>query len=65
MLLQGFSGDLEKLQELESYHPTKSIGEAAEVSKLAVSLASGDLQFLNGCNINIDGGISARLHDPD
>lgn len=65
MLLEGFGGDLKKLQALETHHPTKSIGEPEEIGKLAVSLASGDLQFLNGCNLNIDGGISARLHDPD
>ena len=65
MLLEGFVGDPDKLQALETCHPTKSIGEPEQVGKLAVSLASGDLQFLNGCTLNIDGGISARLHDPD
>ena len=65
MLLDGFVGNPEKIQTLETYHPTKSIGEPEQIGKLAVSLASGDLQFLNGCSLNIDGGISARLHDPD
>jgi NAD(P)-dependent dehydrogenase (short-subunit alcohol dehydrogenase family) len=65
MLLEGFNGDPKKLQELLRHHPTNSIGETEEVAKLAVLLASSDLQFLTGCSINIDGGVSARLHDPD
>mgnify|MGYP003862408263 CR=1 FL=1 len=41
------------------------IGKPREVSKLALLLASDGLDFINGANIKIDGGISNVLKDLD
>lgn len=64
MLEEGLSHVPGALQQLESYHPTGGIGTPEEVADLAVFLASGKVPFMNGSAISLDGGISARLHDP-
>ena len=64
MLRAGLEHDSKKLQELANFHPTRSIGGAAEVAEVALTMAQGSLRFLNGSVINIDGGIGVRLHDP-
>lgn len=65
MLLDSFSNDGKKLEELKKFHPTKKIGNLVELSRLCQLLISGDFRFLNGAVIEYDGGISSRLHDPD
>lgn len=65
MLKAGFAGKPDKFQQLKDYHPSKSIGEPGEVAKLAVFLASDQAHFIHGSCINISGGISNCLHDPD
>jgi hypothetical protein len=35
------------------------------VARLALAISNGDLRFLHGATLHLDGGISARLHDPD
>lgn len=66
MLEKGFGRDFKnKIKELKEAHPSKLIGEAFEVAELVNAVASRDLKFLNGSIINIDGGISSRLHDPE
>lgn len=64
MLKAGFNEKPEKYSQLESCHPQGRIGSPQEVAALAVSIAGGDLRFLHGACINLDGGISGRLHDP-
>ena len=64
MLRAGLEHDGKKLQELADFHPTRSIGQAAEVAEVALTMAQGSLRFLNGSTINVDGGIGVRLHDP-
>jgi NAD(P)-dependent dehydrogenase (short-subunit alcohol dehydrogenase family) len=64
MLKAGFINQPEKLTQLESCHPQGRIGTPAEVAALALSMASGDMQFMHGACVGLDGGISGRLHDP-
>ena len=65
MLREGFAGKPELYAQLEGCHPQQRIGQPEEVAQLALAISSGALQFLHGATINLDGGISARLHDPD
>ena len=65
MLRAGFEGREEALDRLRACHPQQRIGSPEEVAALAVALARGDLGFLHGSCIAIDGGISSRLHDPE
>lgn len=64
MLRSGFNGDAEQLRALAHCHPQGRLGTPAEVAALALSLASGELRFLHGACVGLDGGISGRLHDP-
>jgi len=65
MLKAGFAGKAEQYQQLKDYHPSKTIGEPNEVARLAVFLASEQSNFIHGSCIDISGGISSSLHDPD
>lgn len=64
MLKAGFDRCPEGLSQLEACHPQGRIGSPEEVAALALSIASGDLRFMHGACLSLDGGISARLHDP-
>lgn len=64
MLRAGFDKDQAGFDALAGHHPGGRIGEPREVGRLAVAIAGADLPFLNGSVIGLDGGISARLHDP-
>jgi NAD(P)-dependent dehydrogenase (short-subunit alcohol dehydrogenase family) len=64
MLKAGFTEQPEKFAELQACHPQGRIGKPEEVAALALSVASGELRFLHGACIGMDGGISGRLHDP-
>jgi gluconate 5-dehydrogenase len=65
MLRDGFNNDESKVKMLNELHPSQRIGKPAEVSKLALLLAEDQLGFINGANIQIDGGISSVLKDLD
>jgi len=65
MLRAGFQGKEKEYAELASCHPLGRIGKPEEVAHLALILAENDLGFLHGSCIGIDGGIRARLHDPE
>lgn len=65
MLHDGFNNDTKKIEELNSIHPLQRIGKPKEVAKLALLLAEDELGFINGANIQIDGGISNVLKDLD
>jgi len=65
MLHDGFNNDEKKIEELNSVHPLQRIGKPMEVAKLALLLAEDELGFINGANIQIDGGISNVLKDLD
>ena len=64
MLLDGFGDNFEALDSLANCHPRGKLGTTQEVAKLALLIASGDVDFLHGSCIGVDGGISGRLHDP-
>lgn len=65
MLKAGFASKLELYDALEACHPQLRIGSTEEVARLALSLASSDTAFLHGTCVALDGGIGARLFDPD
>jgi NAD(P)-dependent dehydrogenase (short-subunit alcohol dehydrogenase family) len=64
MLKAGFEGHPDRFAQLEARHPQGRIGTPAEVAALALSMAGGELRFLHGACVGMDGGISACLHDP-
>jgi len=65
MLRDGFNNDEDKVRMLNELHPSQRIGKPQEVSRLALLLAEDQLGFINGANLNIDGGISNVLKDLD
>ena len=65
MLEAGFEGKPEEFAQLQASHPQGRIGTPEEVAALAFSVAGGELRFLHGACIALDGGISGRLHDPE
>jgi NAD(P)-dependent dehydrogenase (short-subunit alcohol dehydrogenase family) len=64
MLTHGFRGNPGFKDELIRCHPAGCIGVPDDVAKIALWLSSDDCQFIHGASIPIDGGITARLHDP-
>jgi len=64
MLEAGFADDPAARLALDECHPTGRIGEPDEIARTILLLAQADAVFLNGAVVNIDGGISHRLHDP-
>ena len=64
MLVSGFEGAPEKLEELMSFIPAKKLGSPNDIALLSYILAENNLDYLSGSEIRMDGGISNRLHDP-
>ena len=64
MLKAGFENNPEGFANLESCHPQGRIGTPGEVAAMALAMASGEFRFMHGACVSLDGGISARLHDP-
>lgn len=62
MLRAGFPNADDYLR-LNQIHPVGRIGQPDEVAEVAVFLASERAGFINGANIQIDGGISGVLKD--
>ena len=65
MLRAGFEKNQEGFEELQRMHPIGRIAEPRDVAKVAIFLASDNASFLTGTSVDVDGGILARLHDPD
>ena len=65
MLRAGFADNPTKLDALGGFHPAGRIGTPEELAELVLFLTSGKADFINGADIEIGGGIFARLHDPD
>lgn len=63
MLLEGFSGDEAILAKLQSLHPSQKIGDPDNLAKHVLYLLENTDPQLNGCIMNIDGGISGALKD--
>jgi NAD(P)-dependent dehydrogenase (short-subunit alcohol dehydrogenase family) len=64
MLLAGFEGKEKEYAELSMMHPLERIAEPKEIAQAAIFLASQQSTFITGASLDIDGGISQRLHDP-
>lgn len=64
MLEAGFEGQPEARRQLDSVHPLGRVGTAAEVAAVAVFLASAAASNITALDLRVDGGVSARLHDP-
>lgn len=64
MLLAGFVGKEAQFEELSRMHPVGRIAQPEEVASAALFLASTQADFITGASLNLDGGISVRLHDP-
>lgn len=64
MLLDSFNDDKTALNNLKKYHPLNRIGKTSEVARACLFLTSDDSSFITGTSLQIDGGISSRLHDP-
>ncbi len=65
MLRDGFNNDEAMVQRLNDIHPSQRIGKPQEVARLALLLAESELGFINGANLQMDGGISNVLKDLD
>jgi NAD(P)-dependent dehydrogenase (short-subunit alcohol dehydrogenase family) len=64
MLEAGFAENPEQLAQLEAFHPSGSIGSPLDVAKAVSYLIDPSHTFLNGCVLQLGGGIHNRLHDP-
>ena len=64
MLLAGFEGNPEKFKELSSMHPVGRICNPTEIGEFIAFLGSPSSRFITGSELQIDGGIGGRLHDP-
>ena len=65
MLKTGFAGNPQAYIRLGMCHPQQRIGQPTEVAELALALVEGGAKYLHGACLTLDGGISARLCDPD
>jgi NAD(P)-dependent dehydrogenase (short-subunit alcohol dehydrogenase family) len=65
MLLAGFKNKPEQYKKLNECHPSKSIGSPSDVSNLAKLITDNNNRFMTGSIIDLDGGISSLLVDPD
>ncbi len=64
MLEAGFHDQPAKREQLDAYQPLGRIATPGEVAQVCVGLLSMEPRALNGTVVNLDGGISAVLHDP-
>lgn len=64
MLLAGFESAPEKFKELSSMHPVGRICDPREIGEFIAFLGSDSSRFITGSELQIDGGIGGRLHDP-
>lgn len=64
MLQAGFQSHPDRLQELHRFHPQNRIASPKEIAELTY-FVSQNVQFLHGSCIDVSGGISCALHDPE
>jgi NAD(P)-dependent dehydrogenase (short-subunit alcohol dehydrogenase family) len=63
MLLEGFEGDKNAIDELRKLHPVGRIGTPEDIAELVYFLVNQNGGFIHGANLRIDGGISSLLCD--
>ncbi len=59
-LTTSLTEDADTLQRLVALHPMGRLGEAHEIAKAALFLASDDASFITGANLAVDGGYTAQ-----
>jgi NAD(P)-dependent dehydrogenase (short-subunit alcohol dehydrogenase family) len=64
MLEAGFAGRPEARARLDEAHPSGVIGTPVQVADWVFQCLSARSAFVNGAVLQIDGGVSGRLHDP-
>ena len=64
MLELGFKESKNMREELLTYHPTNCIGKPDDIARAVLFLLDEDNRFINGCIMEVGGGIHSRLHDP-
>lgn len=64
MLEAGFAEHPERLAKLEAFHPSGSIGIPMDVAQAVSYLIDPTNTFVNGCILQLGGGIHNKLHDP-
>jgi NAD(P)-dependent dehydrogenase (short-subunit alcohol dehydrogenase family) len=65
MLLEGFRGKRDIYPALEASHPVNRLARPDEIAAAGVFLVADDCRFMTGAVLDVDGGIGARLHDPE
>jgi NAD(P)-dependent dehydrogenase (short-subunit alcohol dehydrogenase family) len=65
MLRQGFAGSPESLNQLADCHPSGEICTPEQIAEVVYFLSSLRIAGLQGSAIEVGGGISGRLHDPE
>ena len=65
MLYESFADNPDGLKELVKFHPTHSIGSLKDIISAVLFLVDNNNTFLNGSILNLDGGISGCLSDPE
>lgn len=59
-MIESLTEDTEMNAELVALHPWGALGEAKDVAKAAVFLASDDAAYMTGVLLPVDGGYLAR-----
>lgn len=65
MLMAGFQNKEKMLDQVRQAHPLARIALPEEIANVALFLASDAAGFITGASYSVDGGITARLHDPE
>ncbi len=65
MLKEGFDYNQDKLDELAEIHPSQTLGSPKSLADFICTLVSSNNRFLNGSDIQYNGGIGGALLDLD
>jgi NAD(P)-dependent dehydrogenase (short-subunit alcohol dehydrogenase family) len=64
MLHSGFVGEFSKIKnKINRSHPSGCMGSTTQISNLINFILSGNIDFINGSIIQMDGGISHKLYE--
>jgi NAD(P)-dependent dehydrogenase (short-subunit alcohol dehydrogenase family) len=59
-MIEKFLASDDMTKTLESIHPWGRLGEAEDIARAAVFLASGDCSWVTGVALPVDGGYTAQ-----